>query len=426
MNMRIISKGVSFILALVLANGTAWAVSGVNPSGVNVRHSGPTTIFLTFQNLNPNQVAVEAFWCTDVTTTAVSSTNPCLTGTIIGRLPLRHDFSTTSGTGGVSNFTDIMTIPASVARRAYQSIANGTSADPRFFYVRRFSDTNGGADQFVTVTCRMAGGGARVPLALLDVRIDFQIEGERKPVLGVASGEIPPAFGADIHYNGTGRLKGRWEVIMPGDPEPAAEDLLTEATLPIERRGLQRRYTLLQRFDIFLPPTGRVFLPGPDPELLPHASEGAYKVLLRVEATDDKEGNSNAVSGVVSSGGVAGFPMPVLRYHVGSVDPAQLHGAATAGGVSLMLPQAQARIPAAGGVNFSWVDVVGAQLYRLEIVDDRETVLTAIVQPGVGSYAPPPWLKDHTGTALRWRVSALRGDGSVQAFSDWRAFELIP
>ena len=424
--MRIFSKHVFLVLALLLVSGSAGAVSGVNPSGVNVRHSGPTTVFLTFQNLNPGQVAVEAFWCTDVTTTAVSSINPCISGTIIGRLPLRHDLSTSSGTGTVSNFTDIMTIPTSVARRAYQSIANGSSADPRFFYVRHFRDTNGGVDQFVTVTCRMAGGGARVPLALLDVRVNFLVEGERKPVLGIASGEIPPAFGADIHYNGSGRLKGRWEVMMPGDPEPEARDLLTEATLPIEDRGLQRRYTLVSRFDIFLPPTGRVFLPGPDAQLLPHASEGAYKVLLRVEATDDKEGNSNAVAGVVNSGGVAGFPMPVLRYYVGSVDAGQLASAAKSGGVSLMLPQAQARVASGADMSFSWVDVAGADLYRLEVVDGRETVLTAIVQAGVGSYAPPPWLKDHGGTPLRWRVSALRRDGSVQAFSDWRAFEITP
>ena len=38
-------------LALVLPAAPAAAVTAVNPFGVNVRSSGPTTVFLTFQNL---------------------------------------------------------------------------------------------------------------------------------------------------------------------------------------------------------------------------------------------------------------------------------------------------------------------------------------------------------------------------------------
>ncbi len=46
-------------------------------------------------------------------------------------------------------------------------------------------------------------------------------------------------------------------------------------------------------------------------------------MLLRIEASDDKEGDSDlsavgAGSGVVHSGAVAGFPLPTLRYFVGS------------------------------------------------------------------------------------------------------------
>ncbi len=46
------------------------------------------------------------------------------------------------------------------------------------------------------------------------------------------------------------------------DP-PAARDLVTEASLPIDQRASQRRFTQLERFNIFLPPDGRVTLPGP-------------------------------------------------------------------------------------------------------------------------------------------------------------------
>ena len=44
----------------------------------------------------------------------------------------------------------------------------------------------------------------------------------------------------------------RCEVVQPGEELPESSDLLTEATLPIEKRGTQRRYTQLGRFNIFL------------------------------------------------------------------------------------------------------------------------------------------------------------------------------
>src|SRR5439155_21742231 len=126
---------------------------------------------------------------------------------------------------------------------------------------------------------------------------------------------------ARIAYTGTGRLIGRWEVVLPGEEPPTSRDLLTEATLPLDQRGSQRRFTQLERFNVFLAPDGRATLPGPDMRLLPSAVEGTYRVLLRVEATDDCEGDSNladagAGTGVVHSGAVAGFPLPVLRYVV--------------------------------------------------------------------------------------------------------------
>ena len=136
---------------------TAGAVTGVNPSGVNVRSSGPTTIFLTFQDLDANEKSVESFWCGTVTATGVTAFNPCVAGTIFGRLPARHDLSRQSTAGAFTNLTDVMTIPSSVTRRAYQDAAKGAASD--FFYVRHFTGGAGG-DRYVTVTCRMAGGGA--------------------------------------------------------------------------------------------------------------------------------------------------------------------------------------------------------------------------------------------------------------------------
>ncbi len=109
-----------------------------------------------------------------------------------------------------------MTIPSSVARRARQSAVRGDTNTSAFFYVRQIRDTATNTDSFVVVTCRLAGGGARVPLALTDVRINFIAPKGQRAVFLVAQGAKSPEFEAKIHYNGAGRLKGRWEVIKPG------------------------------------------------------------------------------------------------------------------------------------------------------------------------------------------------------------------
>jgi hypothetical protein len=417
------------LLGAALAPAPALAVTAVNPFGVNVRSNGPTTIFLTFQGLDPGEVAVEAFWCGELQPAvvaanpglqlpfAVQAADPCVPGTVYGRLPLALDRSRTSASGGVANLTDIMTIPASVARRAYQDAQAGLNS--AFFYVRRFSGPAG--DRYVIVTCRMAGGGARVALALLNVRVAF--EGERGTAAFVAlrRDTPPPPSYADIQYNGTGTLKGRWEVLMPGDLEPTEEDLLTEATLPVERRGLQRRYTLVERFEIFLPPTGTARLPGPDPRRLPRSTDGAYKVLLRIEASDDKEGDSNTNGGrIAHTGGVAGFAMPVLRYFVGSGDEIE-RLAADAATVRLLAPAAGATAKAAEPVEFTWIAREPAPLARLDVHAEDRRVFGAVVAGSAGRYvAPPLFATANAGKRLRWRVALLDGAGRQIAVSGWQ------
>jgi hypothetical protein len=269
----------------------------------------------------------------------------------------------------------------------------------------------------------MTGGGARVALALMNVRVAFDGERGTSTVLAVARGEAPPPFAARIQYNGTGVLKGRWEVLMPGDVEPTEDDLLTEATLPVERRALQRRYTLLDRFEIFLPPTGEAVIPGVDPKRLPHLADGAYKVLLRIEASDDKEADSNTGGGrIAHAGGVAGFPMPVLRYFVGSgeslaalaVDPRALQ---------LIAPAHDQRLGAGDALVFAWVQTEPTPLARLEVEVDGKVAYSALVKAGTGSYAAPPFVRQQlAGKRARWRVVALDARGEPAARSEWRAF----
>ena len=405
------------VVILLCGLSSAWAVTAVNPNGVNVNHTGITSVFLTFQNLGPNEQAVEAFWCGEVIATGVSAFNPCVGGTVLGTLPARNNLSRSSGTAGVNNLTDIMTIPASVTRRALQQAQNG--ADATFFYIRHFSD--GISDTYVTVTCRMAGGGARSPLALTDVQLLFETEDGLRPVYFLARNEQTPPLNAKINYNGSGRLTGRWEVVMPGDPEPTAVDLLTEATLPLEQRASQRRYTLLSRFDIFLPPTSEAVLPGPDPAHIPTHVDGPYKILLRVEASAEKEGNSDTLAGTVVSGGIAGFPLPMLRYFIGTPESLRaMRESEDSHQVILLTPSAEANVSLAQPLVFAWQTLKDVPLYQLVVEADGEVVLDAVVKSSSAQYVAPPWLSDFTGRELRWRVQALAVGGNRIGNSPWR------
>src|SRR5947209_11293198 len=174
----------------------------VSPDGVNVSTQTPVVAFLTFGNLN-NQVPAEATWCGELIPAAPDIGFKCNPATIFGVIPARYDRTTQSGTRG---YTDIMTLPASVARRAYQAAASGAASS--FFFVRRFVSTVGGRDEFVVVTCRMSGGMSGSPFSLTHVRLGF--EGVDKPVLFAREGEKLPRVRAEISYTGAGRLRGRW------------------------------------------------------------------------------------------------------------------------------------------------------------------------------------------------------------------------
>jgi hypothetical protein len=406
----------TIVATLLFAALAARADIRRDPNGVNVNSMGATTVFITFGGLQ-NQIPVEAFWCGELMLPAANEIGQkCRPDTIFGRLPLRYDLSRVQG----SVFTDIMSIPSNVVRRAYDAARSGQTSS--FFYVRRFVRNGGGPDEYVFVTCRMAGVGARTPLALTDVKVQFETDTQ---VLPVRPGTTPSKLHADLTYNGTGRLQGRWEVVLPGDDTPRPEDLLTEASLPVSLRGQQRRYTQVERFNIFLPPTGNVRLEGPDPTKLPTATEGLYLILLRVEASNDKESDSNlalagAGSGVVHSGGVAGFPMPVLRYYVGNAGTA-----ITPSELSLIAPLPGFVAVENAPLEFRWNERGGAPFHQLEIRDATNiVVLTAILDAPVKHYAAPPWLREKATGKLSWRVAAIDADGQVLGTTAWRELEM--
>ena len=200
---------------------------------------------------------------------------------------------------------------------------------------------------------------------------------------------------------------------------------MTEASVPIEQRAQQRRYTQLSRFNHFLPPAGKYTLAGPDASRLPTTLDGPYLVLLRIEATDDKEADSDlraigVGAGVVHSGAVAGFPVPVLRYFVGSGQPG--------GNIALrqLTPAENALVAAGQPISFTWTQGSGVALYQLEIADQAgQVLLSALLQPLTVNYTAPPWLREKiVGDGLQWRISAIDQTGAKTMETPWRRLQL--
>ena len=122
---------ISFVRFLMALGGAAlaplsFALDSVNPTGVNINRTDTTTVFLSFRG-TAGQVSDQAFWCGEITVPAntVTTTNPCVAGTLFGRLPERLD----QARPGADTLTDIMTIPPSVARRAVQAARDGVEED---------------------------------------------------------------------------------------------------------------------------------------------------------------------------------------------------------------------------------------------------------------------------------------------------------
>jgi hypothetical protein len=391
----------------------------VDPAVVNVNSQGASTVFLSYGSIRPDQFSAEALWCADLVPAAPAIGSKCNPATTWGRLPLRNDLARPSGSGGL---TDIMTVPQNVIRRAYQRAARGAGSS--FYYVRRFSSSIGRPDEYIAIVCQLTGRGATVPLSITDVKLAFAT---KRTVSATPAGQAPPPLHASLTYTGTGRLIGRWEVVLPGDEPPAAQDLVPESSLPAEQRHAQQRYTQLARFNVFLPPAGTYRLEGPDVSKLPVSVEGLYLVLLRIEASDDGEGNSDlgevgSGSGIVAAGGVAGFPLPVLRYYVGTASDEG--GRPEEGQVTLLKPAIESAVAAGQQIAFEWRSSVAASFYRIEVKDSSgRAVVSAILKAPALEYRSPPLVGDFAATGkLTWSVVALDAGGREIARSPLNVF----
>lgn len=387
----------------------------VSPAAVTVNSQGPTTAILTYSGVG-GYTPAEGTWCARVAPVLDRGVQ-CDPASIYGQTPRPARPVSTAGV-----FTDVMSVSASVAQRAYEAVIAGGS--PRFFFVRRFEaeamTKAPGVDQYVVVALLLGGSGANAPFALTNVRLRVDPDA---PVLFVKRGTEPSPMTAEIAYTGSGRLRGRWEVVMPGEARPTARDLMTEGSLPSTERGLQRRYREIERFNVLLLPNGRFTLPGPDPSRLPTTLDGSYTILLRVETSDDARSDLHVTGAgagtVVHNGASAGFPMPTLRYIVGATG-ARVAPSRIPQNVRLRLPVGGAIVAPDAALTLSWTVVASAERYRVDIenVADGATLLSAIVAPGVGRYAVPPFAV--ASAPARWRITALDAAGRETGRSEWR------
>ena len=389
------------LLVLAAAVGSAAAQVTVSPDNISAYSQGATSAYLTFTNVAALTPA-EATWCGDVVSAAPDIGQRCDPATIFGVLPARYDQSRLNG----SRYTDIMSITPVVARRAYTDAVRGN--DARFFYVKHFVSTNGGPDQFVPVTIRLSGNGAGVPFSVTAVKLMWQ-KGE-KIVPFIKPEEKLPAITAEIRYTGTGRLKGRWEIVRPGEELPNGRDLLSEAALPIEERGTQRRYTFLSRFNVDLPPGGRFLLPGPENWRIDKSVEGMYVLIFRVEASDAADSASNIGGQAIAAGAVAGFQLPTLKYYVGNSSNTGLR----------QITGPPDDLDAARPIVLKWKTDPSAKLYRIEVRDEQgANVFSAIALTGATEYALPSFVRELAAAKrLKWSLISIGTDNAERSVSE--------
>jgi hypothetical protein len=183
---------------------------------------------------------------------------------------------------------------------------------------------------------------------------------------------------AELLYQGSGQMSGRWLVTRPGDPQPEE----------------------IARIDTFLPPSGKISLAGPEWARLPQDTPGAYTVRLEIERIVDRQGPAEIRMAAA---------LPILRYWVGPETA-----------MALTAPEDGAALPPnTAELRF----VTGARaLYRLEITDTLEhPILRVLLPAGASSYQLPSWLGEKLGNsrAMNWRLTALTDAGEVESTTTW-------
>jgi hypothetical protein len=390
------------------SGGGVALLSSVSPLQIGLS-SGRTARLLAYTFANAGAVSPRAgYLCTQLVAGAppsgATSFPPCAPGAQSGALPLESAGLQVQHGGGQARALETVSFPESVFRLAVAQ-ARSSGGAPLYF-IREFDGPSYAVVQLVAVGASMAD-----PLTLTDVRMGFETGGARRPTLSIAPGQALPPVTAEILYSGSGTLRGRWEVVEPGRPVPTPDDLVPEASVPFASRGLQRRYTLVERFEHVLGPGGRFELRGPDPARLPVRQPGAYFLLLRIEAVPARQPGLPAGA----EHGAAGFALPVLMYQVGTgVDAAS----ALADRRIRLLSVAGGGAPA-----LAWAAPdPQVRAYRVELANAQGVIVGAKFLRGAQtSYRLGGMLaRQVRDKAARWRVLAFDAALRPVGRSDWQ------
>jgi hypothetical protein len=360
----------------------------VFPTGVNVAITQPTAVPLTWIVKDPESGSARS-------PQGLFRANSECTGEIFGTVSTPLTATVSKGVGLVA---ETLVIPQDVTNRTQ---ARGIA---RFFYCRDFSLPSG-PTLTANVTFR-PGGSAFASFSI--ARIDLLFQNQRSEITTPLDTPDLQVF-ADIRYNGTGVLKGQWEILEPG--------LLGS-----------EGFRVLDRFERFIPFGDRVVIQRPQVPPLPTNIPGGYVVRLRVLDP------ALAVS------------LPTARYfvetreHITRISP-----------IRLVEPVAAA-LPPVKEIQFRWQGITGAAQYRLEVVEAEPvpapgvesriaegsptqtgptaprqsqiiaelskpgtTVLLALTPPKITTYRtrPDQLQKFRPGLSYAWRVQALDDKGQI-------------
>ncbi|PIE65405.1 MAG: hypothetical protein CSA26_03535 [Desulfobacterales bacterium] len=263
--------------------------------------------------------------------------------------------------------TETITVPP----RVFQAMQKAGSN--RVHYVRSFRPYNfrpGKAEAKVTVRTPASG-----ELRITKMRLYF--EQNNRSLIVVERNERNLTGAVDIHYNGTGLLKGYWQV---GD------------------RKLQH----IQKHLFY----GKVItLKTPRVPPLPTYSEGAYRLQFIVTEPETAR---------------VKIDFPEALYHV------EVKRAVVVTAIQLQTPKKHDEFNDTVDL-FSWSEVKGAKTYAVEFFEQDAEKPFFIAYSKVPSYSLPPKLqtmKFKAGRSYEWQVKAYNAEEIVNGESEKRVFSV--
>jgi len=174
---------------------------------------------------------------------------------------------------------------------------------------------------------------------------------------------------------------------------------LTDTDITVLLAVAPQKLSYTPRF-LPLPPVGKFQLKLEDTKRIPIIAEGQYILLLRIEATDDKESDSD-----LAALGVGGGKSEKIAGEENA--PAGLSGFLS--------------VKSNAPLIFNWKESSGAAVYRLEITDGQsKAILSAVLLSSVTIYRAPSWFwtRFKDGKNLAWRVSVIDDNGKIISRSE--------